>query len=696
MKSFSNTELAAHLETILEVEFTFLRPEKAASQLVQLPRAEQDFFLDWTGRVASVNVQLAHEFVGRASAASALMPASMIEAWCLHAMDTYDRGGLFPAMKVIRELEAFHQYGHRRSQAALFEQSAQMLAVFVQGLSGRALKIELGEAVWTDGEVIYLPEMVADFDQPESNFQLLKALVVHQWALGRFGSLNINSDQFSKYADPERATRWFHALETVRLDALIKAQFPGLARQMSELRGLAADVDWADVELRQRLGSEQARAKDSLDLLPQYWQRPVPKPICYQGELRLQQAWQARARRMLRDEARVRHWMRLLCDENASLDQSEPWQWDSKPTDESWDLPQWQLMQAEQLVAPPSQVQAALQSLYLDLGELPPELLTPAGDGDYDPSLLRDANQDVDDVWLGTYHEEGAFLYDEWDFSRQGYRRNWCVLREVPIEPAHEEFYQATLTKYRGHVSSLRRSFELLRGENRVLRRQPFGEDVDMDAFVESWADARAGLEMSDRLFSRLRRDERHLAAIIMVDMSGSTKGWVNDAEREALILLAEALEVLGDRYAIYGFSGWARKRCELYPIKTFAQPLDAEVKKSICGIEAKDYTRMGAPIRHLTRQLQAEPARTKLLITLSDGKPDDYDHYYRGEYGIEDTRQALFEARRYGIHPYCITIDKQGADYLRHMYGRANYLVLDDVGKLPFKLSDIYKKITA
>ena len=104
----------------------------------------------------------------------------------------------------------------------------------------------------------------------------------------------------------------------------------------------------------------------------------------------------------------------------------------------------------------------------------------------------------------------------------------------------------------------------------------------------------------------------------------------------------------------------------------------------------------MGAAIRHLSQRLVEVEARTKLLITLSDGKPDDYLGDYRGEYGIEDTRQALFEARRDGIHAFCITIDEEGQEYLPHMYGAANYTVISDVEKLPLKVSDIYKKITS
>ena len=101
--------------------------------------------------------------------------------------------------------------------------------------------------------------------------------------------------------------------------------------------------------------------------------------------------------------------------------------------------------------------------------------------------------------------------------------------------------------------------------------------------------------------------------------------------------MLCEALEVLGDRYAIYGFSGITRKRCEIFRIKRFDEPYAEAVKSRVSGIQPQDYTRMGAAIRHLTTLLNQVEARTKLLITLSDGKPDDYSDNYRGEYGIED-----------------------------------------------------------
>ncbi|MDJ0739803.1 MAG: hypothetical protein QNJ91_08800 [Gammaproteobacteria bacterium] len=182
---------------------------------------------------------------------------------------------------------------------------------------------------------------------------------------------------------------------------------------------------------------------------------------------------------------------------------------------------------------------------------------------------------------------------------------------------------------------------------------------------------------------------------MFMVDISGSTRGWINDAEREALIVRAEALNTLGDRYAIYGLCGWTRKRREAFRVKGFDGPWDDAVIGRVCGIEPKDCTRTGAPIRHRVDKLERVVARTKPPVTLADGKPDDNDLEYRGQCGIEDTRQSLFEARREGIHAYCITIDRAGRNYRPHRYGAADCTVLDDVAMLPLEVSDTYRKIT-
>jgi nitric oxide reductase NorD protein len=249
-----------------------------------------------------------------------------------------------------------------------------------------------------------------------------------------------------------------------------------------------------------------------------------------------------------------------------------------------------------QPIAPPEGVKQLLASVWLDFGDIPPEYLVPAGDGEYDASRYQEQPDDPDAVWQGAYHEKGATLYPEWDMGRQHYRKNWCVMREKPVPPLYDDFPRDTLEKHGGLVRHLRKAFEAMRDENRLLKRQEHGDDVDIDALVEALADARDGREMSERLFVRQHRAERNIAVVFMVDMSGSTRGWINDAEREALLLLCEALERLGDRYAIYGFSGITRKRCELFRVKTFDDAYDAEVKARISGIKPQEYTAWASP----------------------------------------------------------------------------------------------------
>jgi len=284
--------------------------------------------------------------------------------------------------------------------------------------------------------------------------------------------------------------------------------------------------------------------------------------------------------------------------------------------------------------------------------------------------------------------------YDEWDFRRNGYRKDWCIVLEKKVQPVKGTFVDATLHKHRGLLRQLKKQFEMLRSSERFIKRQRDGADIDLDALIEAIADTKADKAPSERLFIRLQRDERDIAVLFLVDMSSSTEGWINQALKEALILMGEALHVLGDRFAMYGFSGMRRSRSDFYQVKNFAEPYNEDIKDRIAAIGPQEYTRMGPPLRHAAKLLQAAEAKVRLLVVLSDGKPEDYDDY-KGEYAIEDTRHALIEAKAAGIHPFCITIDKQAHDYIGHMYGEVNYIFVDDVRKLPARLPEIYRILT-
>jgi nitric oxide reductase NorD protein len=135
------------------------------------------------------------------------------------------------------------------------------------------------------------------------------------------------------------------------------------------------------------------------------------------------------------------------------------------------------------------------------------------------------------------------------------------------------------------------------------------------------------------------------------------------------------------------------RLRCELFHVKHIDEHYDTAVQERICSIGPREYTRIGPAIRHATRVLESVEAKVRLLVVLSDGKPEDYDDY-KGEYAVEDTRHALIESRVAGIHPFCITVDKHHHDYLGHMYGD-NYIFINDIKKLPTRMPEIYRVLT-
>ncbi|MFN2353572.1 MAG: nitric oxide reductase activation protein NorD [Desulfopila sp.] len=289
----------------------------------------------------------------------------------------------------------------------------------------------------------------------------------------------------------------------------------------------------------------------------------------------------------------------------------------------------------------------------------------------------------------------GEFIaYDEWDYRRHGYRKDWCSLRERVLNGVKSDFVERTLEKHRGPYLKIRRRFEMMRTSEHFARRRRYGDDLDLDAMVDSMGDRRAGLAPSERLFIRLIRDQRSIFTNFLVDMSNSTEGWVGECIKEALVLLCAAMEIVGDAYGIYGFSGMRRMRSEVYTIKDAAHRYDGEVRQRLAAIVPKEYTRMGPPIRHMIEKFGNVEARSRLLLILSDGKPEDYDDY-KGQYAIEDTRKALAEVRGRGIHTYCITIDRESHEYLEYLFGKGNYTYIKNIDQLPARLTEIYRLLT-
>jgi nitric oxide reductase NorD protein len=680
-------ELEARLDQLLLLSLRQRSASVPAARLEALPRQTQERVLHWAG----VAAQSSNDFgwlLASLAAEHADSLGAQLDDWARAGLEAHDRGGLDAARKVLDESATAHASRSLRPQESVaFATIEGRLSRFLQALDGRPLRLASGAMAWTDSETLWLPERLERAADAAGNHRLYKLMAAMLWAQARFGTFNVDPEpELDLWPDRERGLAWFAVFEAMRLEACIAVELPGLAREIAVLRGpWPAELEAAAA----KLGQPAASAADSLACMAELRRvgagdTPVLPHI---GAMDPLAARRVRAARIARDTAVVRRALKVL----AALDSKSGGQAgsDTPPLAAEGDI-QIGDPQADLLVLPPDAREAA-KSLQQDLGEVPRDALHPAGPGTWQPVT----GGDEADVVAESSAQPDAF-YDEWDYRRGALRRGWCHLYETEGQAGAHEWVDEVRRRHAHLIRSIRRRFESLRGEDKPQRRQFDGEEIDLDAQVEARADRKSGGEPSPRLFIHHRRVERSLAVMFMVDMSGSTKGWVNDAERESLVLLCEAIEALGDSYAIYGFSGWTRTRCDIYRIKRFGDRYDAGTRSRIAGIEARDYTRMGVAVRHLSGLLQRQNTRHKLLVTLSDGRPDDYGDEYRGRYGIEDTRRALLEAREKGIRSYCVTIDRHGADYLPQLYGPAHYSVIDDAKKLPRKIAEIYRKLTA
>ena len=391
----------------------------------------------------------------------------------------------------------------------------------------------------------------------------------------------------------------------------------------------------------------------------------------------------------------------------------------------------------------PEELKALLEAgVELNIRQGKPDSLNPQGlyITDLDGKLPAHSDPDARLPENGTLVSTGrrrerqealTFFYDEWDYHIADYRARWCRLREIMLSGDAGEFFAKTLGDYVALTPAIKAEFQRIRPEQyRLVRGLEDGEEFDLNAVITAVSDRRARLAPSPKVYTTKRQTERDVAALFLLDMSASTDepvvdqdardaqddpdddwlaAWkkkpgapqpkprrIIDVTKEALVLMAEALEEIGDAYAVYGFSGQGRDNVEFYHVKSFTESLSPTIKGRIGAIEPKRSTRMGPAIRHSLEKLKDIACRVKLLVLLSDGFPQDMDYgtdRRSATYGIQDTMMALREADQAGVLTFCLTIDKAGHDYLRDMCAPSRYMVLEDVTSLPTELPKVYQR---
>ncbi|MFQ5484107.1 MAG: nitric oxide reductase activation protein NorD, partial [Desulfobacterales bacterium] len=602
-----------------------------------------------------------------------------------------------------------------------------ILRSYAEALTGKRILIRLASLFYknisgldkyfsvTDGTRIFLPSNIAIFQDQELNFKTYKLALLHEIGHLLFDTFAINSRDLKKLSasvNPILSLKIFELLEDERVDYLLGSQYPGLEKdrmsilqsyllqkndQMEEmpvfeflslnslLKIDGADFNTADDHLTQLLQKALSKVKQSefsshdvLDLTVQTCRdfencgdiatcgsREIHGRLFYRGVLDFTLVENTRS-----------EMSRLIFVMAERLSAKE-----IKATPE-------QIEEAFNRIEESEALESEVALWQIDASEKLEE-------------LFERIQQVLADMKSEKYLRRMVY-YDEWDNKLDDYKREWCRVREMDMPGASPAlFYDRAIEEYYGMVSLLRRYFGLLRPD-RIQRffREERGDDIDFDALIESVVDRYAAVTPSDGVYIRREKNLRDVSVAFLVDMSYSTGDVlpsgkrIIDVEREGLVLMAEALENLGDQWAVYGFSTNRRDMVDFSVVRDFDKPFDDEVKMRFESMRPMAQTRLGAVIRHANRLLERRLSRIRLLILLSDGRPYDID-YGDADYAVEDTRRALWEGRRKGINCFCVTVDKKSRDYLPYMYGESNYILIENLDALPSMLPLIYKRLT-
>jgi hypothetical protein len=334
---------------------------------------------------------------------------------------------------------------------------------------------------------------------------------------------------------------------------------------------------------------------------------------------------------------------------------------------------------------------------------------------------VEGAGDDAQEVWvLGTelfpYEDLGISFnesegrepvlppvhYGEWDHMIQLERPAWVTVQERKPKLGDPSLINDVLVEQRRLIGRMKYILDAMQPQGvQRIRKLEDGDDIDLSAALASLIDIRMGRQPDPRIMMRSVRKTRDISVLVLLDLSYSTNDKVSgqdqtvlDLTRSACALLADAIQKVGDPFAIHGFCSDGRHDVNYWRFKDFDQPYDDIAKARLAGMEGKLSTRMGAAIRHATSALKAQRSTKKLLLVITDGEPADVD-VRDPQYLRQDTKKAVEEAGRNGIMTYCMSLDPTADQYVRRIFGEKNYMVVDKVERLPEKLPVLYTGLT-
>jgi hypothetical protein len=291
--------------------------------------------------------------------------------------------------------------------------------------------------------------------------------------------------------------------------------------------------------------------------------------------------------------------------------------------------------------------------------------------------------------------------YPEWDHHSQSYRPDWVSVYEALHPKGNAQDIDQLLLKHKIVLKRMKRILEMLKPQNFVrIRYQQEGSELDLDVAIRSLIDLKSGSKPDPRINISHQHDSRNIAVMLLLDLSQSTNDIPQGSTQsilqlcqESVSILSWSIEQLGDKFAIAGFHSNTRHDVRYHHIKGFSEHWNDNVKGRIAGMKAAYSTRMGAAMRHAAHYLEAQQADKKLLLILTDGEPADID-VSDETLLIQDSHKAVQELHQKGVYSYCISLDPRADDYVRDIFGK-QYMVIDNVNKLPEKLPALFASLT-
>ena len=684
-----------------------------------------------------------------------------VEEGCLRLAQSEKKGLDYFGFNSLESQERLAKW----KEAVFLEVCRKQLSVFARALCGRGIRLlpdtqcaaetetEFRHSPEDGGDILYLPAYIADEATAADNFRQYKVATAHQSGYIEFGTFDPEfsqiTSQFNTFPYPELIRDIFFILEDGRIDRCLRANY----------RGLCQDLDYVlqSLLVKRVLPSESPLHEALEVLLRLVYGCPTETGLQPQVTALLKGFRESLSgfytpetgvEDIFTKAVEIHDLLQPLFPSQVylpfvSLAYLEMSDLDLVPDGQADETPD-SIKSGEDVPADGVELsdeeREQLRELLKDISIIEPikkgeggrgfliENLTAQVVGDPADAEQDDPKPENRVVLPGGLSKlttrKGPFYYDEWDYLQKNYRKKWCCLREVAVEPAATGLYEKIYGEYSDLIKNVKRQFQRIRPEElEQVKRLEWGNEIDFNAMIQNVVDRKIGDTPSDRIFSRREKKRRRISTFLLIDMSASTdrtaastfavenpteqngpvpvsavsEKRIIDIEVESLVVMAEALEALDDSYAIFGFSGYGREQVELFSIKDFADSYSQETKNRICGIQPRKSTRMGPAIRHAANRLMETDADHRLLIMLSDGYPQDMNY---GEdrtsqtYALHDTRMALVESRRSGIRPFCITVDQCGDDYLRKMIDPTAYLVIKDIYSLPAVLPRVVESL--